>query len=523
MNHCGKNGDRENRSVPVCLSPAVTRALVLALLAAAVFFRLCDLSARNLWTDEAWVALAVLAPTAAEVLARGQSTPPLYLLTLWLLAKIAGGSETVLRSLSFGFGVGAVALFWPWARTLATPGTALFGLAAMAASPVLVYFSKELKQYSGDAFFAVLLFLLAERLLARPGRGRGAALAAAGVLSLGYSHPAMFVLPVVLALLWSNLRHARGLIGWLALLWGISFALGYVLVFRHQANPELVAYWAQDFPDFTGPRAFLIWLGPALARYLTYFLGEWALFWAPPALFLGLTSFALQGRARVLAYLGGPLLLALAAAALHRYPFMAHYSGSRLMLFSAPALYLVAANGVSAAITALWREPWRPVAAALTALVVLLLQPVTVFRENYHTTINREEIKPLVALLEQHRQPGDLIYVYYYAVHPFRYYFRGDLNHVCWGKTCVEQNLSLERPTTRVWLLAAHFPRIEYMENFAKGLLGPGWMLTYREIRRDALLFRFDRLQDPGPTSRTGPPGPNGCGFPVRPPEKVCG
>ncbi|MEJ2092447.1 MAG: hypothetical protein P8X65_09680 [Syntrophobacterales bacterium] len=50
--------------------------IIVAILGVAVLFRLWDLAARNLWTDEAWVALAALAPTPGEALALGRSTPP---------------------------------------------------------------------------------------------------------------------------------------------------------------------------------------------------------------------------------------------------------------------------------------------------------------------------------------------------------------------------------------------------------------------------------------------------------------
>ncbi|MFZ2088344.1 MAG: glycosyltransferase family 39 protein [Desulfobaccales bacterium] len=113
---------------------------LLGLLGVAIIFRVWDLSARNLWTDEAWVALAALAPTPAEALTLGRSTPPFFVLTIWGLAQVFGGSEAVLRSLSLVFGVGTVVLFWFAARRLATPAASLLGLALVTVSPVMVYF-----------------------------------------------------------------------------------------------------------------------------------------------------------------------------------------------------------------------------------------------------------------------------------------------------------------------------------------------------------------------------------------------
>ena len=58
----------------------------------------------------------------------------------------------------------------------------------VAFSPIMVYYSKELKQYSGDACFAVLVVYLAERLRASEGRRGWLALALAGLVGLGFSH-----------------------------------------------------------------------------------------------------------------------------------------------------------------------------------------------------------------------------------------------------------------------------------------------------------------------------------------------
>ena len=79
-------------------TPSVLAPLALALIGAlGLIFRLSDLAARDLWTDEAWVALAALKASPGAALAAGQSTPPFYLLTVWAAAKILGGQEWVLR------------------------------------------------------------------------------------------------------------------------------------------------------------------------------------------------------------------------------------------------------------------------------------------------------------------------------------------------------------------------------------------------------------------------------------------
>ncbi len=510
-------------------------ALALALVVLAALFRLMDLQARNLWTDEAWVALAVLQDSPAEVLAAGQSTPPFYLLAVWALTRVFGGGEAVLRSLSFFFGWGTVLLFYPWARAFTNLPTALLGLAAISFSPVMVYYSKELKQYGGDAFFAVLLLLLVERLRAAEGEKGWPALALAGILGLGFSHSLVFILPVALAALWLSLPLGKKRwVAFTAFLWGVAFAALYFLVFRHQVDPELVNYWSQDFPDFSGPLAFLIWMGGALRRYFDYFLGPWGVFWGAPLFAAGVFHWLKRRQSLAGLYLAGPLLLAFGAAALHRYPFMAHYGGCRLMLFSAPMLYLTVAAGSVAAFAFLWRrQGWRWVSLAMAAAVLIALKPAEMLRENFHPSFNRSQLQPLVRHLEQEMGPDDLVYVYFYAIHPFKYYYRGNLEQIYWGKSCVETGLRLgededdedeeekEPVARRLWLISGHYPSLAYMEAFAANLLGPEWRQTFRREAPGAVLYRFERPAAIAKT-RAVRPRPHVSGSPAPAAERAC-
>ncbi len=477
-------------------SPAILYVAVGLICALAVFFRIWDLGSRSLWTDEAWVALAALKGAPGEALAAGASTPPLYILTLWGLVQFLGASETVLRSLSFIFGLGAVLLFIPLSRFLAPLPGWLLGTAMVAASPIMVYYSKELKQYSGDAFFAVLIFLLAERLLARGGKKGWTALLLAGLVGLGFSHPLIFALPVAAAVLWVKLPESRRRVALLAGFWVLGFAACYFLFFRNQVDPGLTAYWTPAFPDFSSPRVFIGWLGMSLERYFSYFLGEWGIFVGPPLLASGAWALARQGASRALVYLGGPLLLTLAVAALHRYPFMAPYGGNRLMLFSAPVLYLVIAAGLGGALAGLWRQRRRIPALALAGLVLLSFHPLDMIHENFYSSYNREEIKSLVAHLESQARPQDWVYVYYFAISPFKYYGQGVKANLCWGTSCLERDLDLPQDGSspqRLWFIASHFPSLEYTRQFAGELLGPLWRENSCLTREGAVLFSFER------------------------------
>lgn len=486
----------------------------------AAFFRIYALGGRDLWTDEAWVALAALKDSPRAALAASQSTPPLYLLTVWALAQVTGGGEAVLRSLSLFFGLGTLILFWPLARSLTSRSASLLALALVGFSPIMVYYAKELKQYSGDAFFAVLIFLLAERLRQRESKWIWPVLGLTGALGLGFSHAQVFILPVAWVTLWFILPSGQRLkVALLGGVWAAAFAGIYFLFLRGQVDPELLAYWAQDFPNFSGPVAFLGWLAAALRRYFVYFFGEWGLFWGLPLVLAGILALIRQGCSRSCLYLGGPLLLTLGAAALHRYPFMAHYGGNRLMLFSAPVLYLVAAVGLMAILTRLWEKRQRLPALTLTLLLLLAVNPLEVLKENLYPRHNREEIQPLVAHLQSRLQPQDWVYVYYFAVSPFKYYFHGPWKKISWGKSCGEADLVVpaagNKSPRRLWLIAAHFPSLEKMRKFAGDLLGPQWRETACLNRASAALFCFEWHGPQLAKSPTPPAKPGESGSPT--------
>ena len=142
-------------------TPTVLAPLALALIGAlGLIFRLSDLAGREPVTKQSLGGpggLGRLLPAAA--LAAGQYPPRRSISTVWATVKIWGGREWVLRSLSFTFGVGALVVIWRLARAL-TYGPSPSWPWPWWPAPRSWSTTPELKQYSGDAFFAVLVFYL---------------------------------------------------------------------------------------------------------------------------------------------------------------------------------------------------------------------------------------------------------------------------------------------------------------------------------------------------------------------------
>ena len=122
----------------------------------------------------------------------------------------------------------------------------------------------------------------------------------------------------------------------------------------------------------------------------------------------------------------------------------------------------------------------------LAAVVVFWLQPVKLWQENLHPQANREEIEPLLQYLQTHRRPGDAIYVYYFAIDPFKFYYSGPKDDIMWGKSCHDASLPLpperRQQMERLWMVFSHFETEAFVDSFVAKILGQGWTKQLRAV-----------------------------------------
>lgn len=131
----------------------------------------------------------------------------------------------------------------------------------------------------------------------------------------------------------------------------------------------------------------------------------------------------------------------------------------------------------------------------LVAVVVIWLQPVKLWQENTHPEANREEIEPLVHYVQTHRRPGDLIYVYYFAIDPFKFYYQGPRDNIIWGQSCHDGCLPLPperlQQIERLWMIFSHFETAADVDRFIRNLLGEGWTRKLELSQPGAVLFYY--------------------------------
>jgi hypothetical protein len=433
------------------------------------------LSNRSLWFDESRLALNIVNRSFSQLLKRldyGQGAPVGFLMLEKAAVRVLGSSEYGLRFFPLLCGVISLLLFYRLAKLSISPKAVPIALGLFALSGPLIYYSSEVKQYSSDVAVAVLLLCAAIYYESREvNRWAVVAFGLLGAASIWFSHPSAFVSAGVglsLALFCLAQRGWPRLAGFLVVfsMWALSFVACYGISLRQLSNDKnLLSYWSFGFVP--SPLLSLV----AVKWFIDTFFG---IFRNPAGLelsgiaaltFLVGCSSMFSKRAEKSFILMSPLIPTLIAAGLHKYPF-----SGRLLLFIVPILLLFIAEGAEQ----IWSKT-KDDAPIIGACLIGLLFLQTLLFSTYHLikpsagelppgiAHTREEIKPVMKYIENHRDEGDVLYVYLTAEPAFRYYApRYSLSNVDlipgssnnWED--YEKELNQLRGYRRVWLLFSH-------------------------------------------------------------------
>jgi mannosyltransferase len=147
---------------------ASRHALALIVGAAAVL-RFATLGTPAYWYDESLTVIRLDHGFRGMLEATAQGvTPPLYYILAWLWQHVFGSGELALRSLSALLGTATVPVVYAAARELASRRAALIAAALAATSPLLIWYSQELRTYPLLIFLAAVSFLFFAYALERP-------------------------------------------------------------------------------------------------------------------------------------------------------------------------------------------------------------------------------------------------------------------------------------------------------------------------------------------------------------------
>ena len=349
-------------------------ALVAGLGSALVLGQWAD--ARPLWLDEEMIALNFRDRSFVMLPGRlwlEQSAPLGWLVLQRISLLTMGSGELPLRLIPAVFGIATiVCAAWIGSRWMTPIGSIAFVLLC-SFGQWLSFYSMELKHYSADTFFGLLVPALAVWVADLRSdtafETRLFVWATVAALSQWLSVGALLVLPAcgiflsVMALRRLGPRAFRSLSRAGALIGG-SFAAHYLLSLRHARESRFFQeFWTFAFPPVTGGVAeTLSWFGDQLQPFAMKpgGAGLWLSFWITAAL-----GFALA-RQRALGLLAGSVVLSgFILAAVRVVPFY-----ERVSLWFLPSIYLgIALFADSAVMFAGKARDKSVIFAAMTVLV----------------------------------------------------------------------------------------------------------------------------------------------------------
>lgn len=429
---------------------------------------------RSFWLDEAFLANNLKFRSFSQLLEPleyAQVAPIGFLWSQKLIAYIFGLSELSLRFIPFISSLIAIYLVFDLARVLINKKMGLIVAFAFTLPLMLTYFASELKQYSTDVLCALLLFWVFYRFIYfTQNKNRLIILGIAGAICIWFSNITVLILFSIGIAIWIDLLRNFSLSKlWLVvasnLMWLISFFYYYTNFIQDHPHKEgMMNYWASSFMphDFLGAINFVF----EKLFYVfkdTISLWETTLF-AMLFFFIGVVSVFLKKSKSHYRYLLIPILLHLILSYFKMYPF-----DGRLVLYLVPIFLLFEFIGIY-----FMSSFFKNKTAALIIISTILLSLSFLRAPRYFVNpMMGEDLKPVLSYVSEHKQAGDVIYVYYGSHAAFRFYKE---NYFAETDNCIVgevSSINFEKFTThfeslqnRVWVIFSHMNPADGVEYF---------------------------------------------------------
>ncbi len=361
-----------------------------------VVLRLSDYTVlRPLYRDEKSLLENLVALPVFDfrtILTEYQLAPPGFLVLERLMVRLPWNNVLEARLFPLLCGIASMFLFRSTARRYLTPRAVPIATGLFAMADWLIYYSTELKQYSCDLALTLVALRLAAGTRAESESDSSSStgpatlttrrlltIAGFGVVGVWFSYPLALVLAgvgtylITIAARRKDWRQFLGL-AMTGVAWLSSFAACFVVSHRILSKEPFIWNW-WDFAFLPIPPRSSADLERDFWQILNIFDSPSDLL-TPlgvlPSAFLALGLFLAGGAAVFRRWPGGfylltaPIVFAVAASALHQYPFH-----GRLLIFLVPSIHMLVGEGAAA----LTRRggPWLTLAMG----AFLLFQPVS--------------------------------------------------------------------------------------------------------------------------------------------------
>jgi hypothetical protein len=431
----------------------------------------------SLWFDEAGGAVDIFSRSFSELIEPSpdwsSKRPYGHLILIKLATVLFGNSEFALRLIPLCFGISSLFLFYKTAKEYINPSAVPVALGLFAVSETLIFQSANLKPYSEELAYALIITItamyissrkLTVSLIACTGLG--------GAVLLWFSHSAVFVLAGAGACLavYSLMKKDWSKVGGLFviyLIWAMSFVADYFVYIRHLISnfnmsvDELLVNERAFIPFPVKSLNDVRWIIDTFFETFNYPVGLIFKGIAAFGFLTGCISLFRNDREKFFLLLS-PIIVTLIASMLHKYPFK-----GRLIIFLVPFFMLFIAEGVEFVRRKISDKTIVP---GVVLIAVLFVYPLSWAAYHAGTPSSREEIRPVIGYIKKNWHDGDVIYVHYYAQYAFEYY-------------------------TKFYPQRFHFDENDYII----GKAPRGWYRTWRKKQ----VSKYYELDDKTPQSNT--------------------
>lgn len=322
------------------------------------------------------------------------------------------------------------------------------------------------QQYAVDALLSTVLFYLIGLVSQKKSfewKTFGI-LVGVGVLATVSSHPAIFTLAsigIFLCALWVTQELPVRLthLAIAGFTWLVLFGANYLFILTKLGeNPDLTNYWQNGFLLFPFTKEGIDTWMHVLTKFLHFhgYGSHWHVL-VISLCFIAMVDSIVNKRFPYLVIIG-VFLITICAALLGKYPIY-----QRMSLFLFPFMVFLMIRGLDL----LTRDRSKVITIVFATL--LFLPSVNGLSKFTLKPIYKEELRPMIQLMQEKRDVSEPVYVYYGAVNALNYYYRNTpkegtfIQGLCWRKDHSLMHQEIERLSKlpKVWVIFSHIHKKE--------------------------------------------------------------
>ena len=203
-----------------------------------IFIRLFQLGWRSFWLDEAFLANIIVMENIEEIFNVDQYfsfsfPPPLFTIIIHFISNTFQPNEFNLRLIPAISGILCLPLVYTLTKSFFDKQTAAIALFLCSFNSFFIFFSKELKQYTTEALFALLAIYITEKVIENNKARLFGYFFITCLLGFGFSHSFVFIFPILSIVICTKVINNNSLLAYLNLFFGfILFGIYYIFFLK---------------------------------------------------------------------------------------------------------------------------------------------------------------------------------------------------------------------------------------------------------------------------------------------------